>query len=180
MFNDEKKQMKQDSKEMLKKLQIQFDDERKKFRAEIEDLRSQIKNDENEAIIASLNERINELLTVYLPSKGDSTDEALANFINKFPEREQMKIMFLRESEGVYQFGSKRVYIKVDCNQVLVRVGGGFIHVKDFMQKFTPIELEKIQRRDALSRFKSKLQVQTFATFDAFSSVETLPITFEQ
>ena len=55
-----------------------------------------------------------------------------------------MKILFLRESEGVYQFGSKRVYIKVDCNQVLVRVGGGFINVKQFIDKFTPLEVEKI------------------------------------
>ena len=35
-------------------------------------------------------------------------------FVNKFPEREKLNIMFLRESEGVYRFGSKRVYIKIE------------------------------------------------------------------
>jgi hypothetical protein len=59
----------------------------------------------------------------------------LETFINKYPEREEMKIMFLRESEGVYQFGQKRVYIKVENgNQILVRVGGGFMHIDDFIK----------------------------------------------
>jgi hypothetical protein len=42
---------------------------------------------------------------VYIPKKADKTDEILSEFINKRPENEGLKIMFLRESEGVYQFG---------------------------------------------------------------------------
>ena len=42
--------------------------------------------------------------------------------------------MFLRESEGVYQFGQKRVYIKIEHgDQIHVRVGGGFMHIDDFI-----------------------------------------------
>ena len=42
--------------------------------------------------------------------------------------------MFLRESEGVYQFGQKRVYIKIGHgDEILVRVGGGFMHIEDFI-----------------------------------------------
>jgi len=38
--------------------------------------------------------------------------------------------MFLRESEGVYRFGSRRVQIKIEKgNSVLVRVGGGYMNV---------------------------------------------------
>ena len=49
-----------------------------------------------------------------------------------------MNIMFLRESEGVYQFGQKRVYIKVEAgNKLLVRVGGGFIGIDEFIQGYT-------------------------------------------
>lgn len=62
--------------------------------------------------------------------------------------------MFLRESEGVYQFGQKRVYIKVEQGgQILVRVGGGFMHIEEFIEQYTPSEVDKIQRRDVLSRF---------------------------
>ena len=42
---------------------------------------------------------------MYIPKKNDSLDIALGNFINKYPERNKMSIMFLRESEGVYRFG---------------------------------------------------------------------------
>jgi len=48
---------------------------------------------------------VDALLNYYIPKKGDEIDEALANFINTFPEREKIKIMFLREHEGVYTFG---------------------------------------------------------------------------
>jgi len=59
----------------------------------------------------------------------------LANHINAFPEKKMMKIMFLRESEGVYRFGQKRVNVKVEAgNQVLVRVGGGFLTVDEFIK----------------------------------------------
>ena len=51
---------------------------------------------------------------IYIAKKNDCIDVALSNFINKFPEREKMNILFLRESEGVYQFGQKRVYVKIE------------------------------------------------------------------
>jgi len=49
-----------------------------------------------------------------------------------------MNIMFLRESEGVYQFGQRRVYIKVEKgDKILVRVGGGFMNIQDFITQYT-------------------------------------------
>ncbi len=42
---------------------------------------------------------------IYIAHKTDKIDLLLGNFINKYPERKKMKIMFLRESEGVYRFG---------------------------------------------------------------------------
>ena len=38
----------------------------------------------------------------YVPVKGDQIDEKLAEYINNYPERSKLKIMFMRESEGVY------------------------------------------------------------------------------
>lgn len=59
--------------------------------------------------------------------------------------------MFIRESEGVYQFGQKRVYIKCEKGgQILVRIGGGFMHIEDFIDKYTPSEVDKIERKDVL------------------------------
>ena len=67
---------------------------------------------------------------IYIAKKHDKIDKALGDYLNTYPERNEMKIMFLRESEGVYQFGSKRVYVKVEKgNQILCRVGGGYMHI---------------------------------------------------
>jgi len=52
--------------------------------------------------------------SVYIPKREDDIDNTLATFVNGRPEDGQLKIMFLRESEGVYRFGSKRIYIKLD------------------------------------------------------------------
>ena len=65
-----------------------------------------------------------------------------------------MKIMFLRESEGVYQFGQRRVYIKVEKgDKILVRVGGGYMHIQEFINQYTQEESEKITRKDVLQKF---------------------------
>jgi len=62
--------------------------------------------------------------------------------------------MFLRETEGVYRFGQKRVYLKVEKgNKILVRVGGGFMGIEEFIHQYTNEESDKITRRDVLTRF---------------------------
>ena len=45
---------------------------------------------------------------------GGKNDKKLAEYINNYPDRQKLKIMFMRESEGVYSFGSKRVAVKVE------------------------------------------------------------------
>jgi hypothetical protein len=57
-------------------------------------------------------------IAVYIPAKEDAIDKKLAEFINNYPERQKLKIMFLRESEGVYQFGSRRVAVRVDKDKI--------------------------------------------------------------
>jgi hypothetical protein len=78
----------------------------------------------------------------------------LGNFLNRYPERKKMNIMFLRESEGVYQFGQKRVYIKVEKGEkIFVRVGGGFMYINDFINQYTLEETDKIARKDVFQKF---------------------------
>ena len=57
-------------------------------------------------------------IAVYIPAKDDAIDKKLAEFINNYPERQKLKIMVLRESEGVYQFGSRRVAVRVDKDKI--------------------------------------------------------------
>ncbi len=41
-------------------------------------------------------------IAVYIPVRDDAIDRRLAEYINNYPERSKLKIMFMRESEGVY------------------------------------------------------------------------------
>ena len=57
-------------------------------------------------------------IAVYIPVKDDAIDRKLAEYINNYPERAKLKIMFMRESEGIYQFGTKRVYVRVEKDKI--------------------------------------------------------------
>jgi hypothetical protein len=72
-------------------------------------------------------------VAVYIPVKDDLTDKQLAEYINNYPERSKLKIMFSRESEGVYEFGTRRVYVRVDKDRINVRVGGGYLSIDEFI-----------------------------------------------
>jgi len=76
---------------------------------------------------------------IYRANNVDNIDKVLGNVLNNFPERDELKILFLRESEGVYRFGQKRVYIKVEKgDSCLVRIGGGFMNIEEFIRIYTP------------------------------------------
>ena len=72
-------------------------------------------------------------IAVYIPVKGDVIDKKLAEYINNYPDRQKLKIMFMRESEGVYQFGTKRVYVKCVKDKIEIKVGGGFLSLDEFL-----------------------------------------------
>jgi hypothetical protein len=44
---------------------------------------------------------------------------------------------------SMYIFGSKRVYIKREHDRVICRVGGGYMSMDEFIEVYTPIELER-------------------------------------
>ena len=83
------------------------------------ELLKQLKDSEDE--IEGLKNYILELksrMAVYIPFTEDEVDVKLAEFINNYPERSKLKIMFLRESQGVYQFGSRRIAVKVERDKI--------------------------------------------------------------
>jgi len=87
---------------------------------------------ENEALKAYIID-LKARIAVYIPVKGDTTDLKLAEYINNYPDRTKLKIMFMRESQGVYEFGSKRIMVKVERDKIQIKVGGGFISIDEFL-----------------------------------------------
>ena len=108
------------------------------------------------AYIIDLKSRI----AVYIPVQNDAIDKKLAEYINNYPERQKLKIMFMRESEGIYQFGTKRVYVRVDHDRINIRVGGGFLSIDEFLDQYTPQELQRLERKDPLKRITERVAVQ--------------------
>jgi hypothetical protein len=98
-------------------------------------------------------------IAVYIPVKNDPIDKKLAEYINNYPDRKKLKIMFMRESTGVYEFGSKRVAVSVQRDKIQIKVGGGYLSIDEFLDQYTPSELDRLERRDPLKRFSEKVAV---------------------
>lgn len=62
---------------------------------------------------------------VYVPLQ-DEIDLRLGEFINTSSDPKKLTRMFLREGQGVYTFGTKRVFVKMENGKIFIRVGGGF------------------------------------------------------
>jgi DNA repair exonuclease SbcCD ATPase subunit len=99
-------------------------------------------------------------IAVYIPVDHDSVDKKLAEYINNYPERNRLKVMFLRESSGIYQFGTRKVYVKVEQGKIMIRVGGGYLSVDEFLDIYTPLEIEKLERKSPLKKMSESVAVQ--------------------
>ena len=115
-----------------------------------------------------------ECIALYIPVKSDPIDTKLAEYINNYPDRKKLKIMFMRESEGVYEFGSRKVMVKVERGKIQIKVGGGFLSIDEFLDQYTPAELDRLDRADPLRRFSEKVAVQKIVGDRC--GVETSPV----
>lgn len=50
--------------------------------------------------------------------------------------------------------------MRVDYDKINIRVGGGYLSIDEFLEVYTPQELEKLERKDPLKRFSEKVAVQ--------------------
>lgn len=86
----------------------------------------------------------------YVPVRGDFIDNQLANFLNSSPI--PIEIPFTRLEQGIYLFGTKRVVLRVENIGIVIRVGGGFIKIEEFINNQTVFEVGKIKERENRER----------------------------
>jgi Growth-Arrest-Specific Protein 2 Domain len=67
----------------------------------------------------------------YVPVKGDPVDEMMAMYINQCP----FFVPIERLSEGNYFLGAKKIFAKIMNNKLIIRVGGGFCVIDEFMKQ---------------------------------------------
>ena len=49
--------------------------------------------------------------------------------------------------------------MKVEKDNIKIRVGGGYLSIDEFLDQYTPVELEKLDRQDPVKRFSEKVAV---------------------
>jgi len=124
-------------------------------------LLQQLKESEQEA--EGLYELVSEMkqnISVYVPVRKDAIDKRLAEFINNYPDKHKLKVLFMRESEGIYSFRSKRVAIRVEQEKINIRVGGGYLSIDEFLEQYTPIEVQKMERKDPFKKANERQLIQ--------------------
>ena len=78
----------------------------------------------------------------YKAVKGDPVDEMIGNWINS----NEWLIEIHRLGGGFYMFGDKKIYAKIVNGKLIIRVGGGFMNIDEFMKFYGMVELTKQQR----------------------------------
>ena len=79
--------------------------------------------------------------------------------MNNYPDKRKIKIMFIRQGQGVYLFGSQLVNVKCERNNLQVKIGGGYQPISEFLDANTPKELEKFECKDPLKRLGDHLSI---------------------
>ena len=92
----------------------------------------------------------------YVPVKGDFIDNQLANFLNSMAA--PCEVPFTRLEPGIYLFGSKRVVLRVENIGIVIRVGGGFIKLEDYISNQSVFEVGRMRIKEAKEQeYKQKL-----------------------
>lgn len=82
---------------------------------------------------------------VYTPVPEDIIDQAVADYFNS---RDDVLIVpFVRETYGVYLYGSKKVMVSIERGKLIVKVGGGFLPIEVFIDNYTDVELDKFENK---------------------------------
>eukprot|EP00347_Sterkiella_histriomuscorum_P021445 403333951 len=75
----------------------------------------------------------------YIPVKGDPIDEMMAKYLNDCPYYVPVK----RLGDGQYMYGSKKIFAKIMNGKLIIRVGGGYMLIDEFLKNYAETEKEK-------------------------------------
>ena len=78
----------------------------------------------------------------FVPVKGDDIDALLAEAMNQF----ECDIPLTRLGGGFYLFGTKKIFAKIMNGRLVVRVGGGYMVIDEFLATYSDMELIRINK----------------------------------
>ena len=80
---------------------------------------------------------------MYVAKKGDDLDAALERELTGF----KLKFPIKKYDGGYYIFGTKKIFIKVLLERLVVRVGTGFLPFQEFMNSYYDREVETVFKK---------------------------------
>mmetsp|Transcript_5029 Transcript_5029/g.4263 ORF Transcript_5029/g.4263 Transcript_5029/m.4263 type:complete len:249 (-) Transcript_5029:31-777(-) len=81
-----------------------------------------------------------EIETHYKAVKGDEVDEMLAQYMQDCP------VPVKRLGNGFYLFGTRKIFAKIMNNKLVVRVGGGYMFISEFIANYSDPEIKKLTK----------------------------------
>lgn len=81
---------------------------------------------------------------LYSAMKGDLVDELLAKYINMT----KCPVPIKRLGNGYYLFGTKKIFAKIMNGKLVIRVGGGFMTIEEFIANYSDTEMMKIRNSE--------------------------------
>ncbi len=109
---------------MLEQMQAELVDLEESKRREIEERRRRME----EELLA----RMNQPRKKYMAVKGDAIDEMMAMHINSC----NYYVPVERLQEGHYMWGPKKIFAKIMNGKLIIRVGGGFMLIDEFLKHY--------------------------------------------
>ena len=76
--------------------------------------------------------------------KGDMLDELLGNYVNETG----CPVPIKRLGNGFYMFGSRKIFAKVLNGRLVIRVGGGYMVIEEFISSYAEGELRKAKAKE--------------------------------
>ena len=92
---------------------------------------------------------------LYKAVVGDLVDELFADYINRLGCPVPVK----RTGQNNYMFGTKKISAKIINGRLVIRVGGGYMGIEEFMMYYGQQELLKIQKEEAAIAITSDLSL---------------------
>jgi hypothetical protein len=107
----------------------------------IDDLKAQIKDKDKKIKELEMKCKGVKKPIKFKPIKGDEIDQMLADFLASF----DCSVPIKKIGDGYYMFGTRKIYAKIMNGKLVIRVGGGYMIIEEFIATYADQELAKMQ-----------------------------------
>jgi hypothetical protein len=109
---------------------------------EIEEMEALLKDKDKIIEIMNMKIRDKQKRPVFQLPKGDLLDQMLSHYINQA----NCPVPIRKIGNGFYLFGTKKIYAKILNGKLVIRVGGGFMVIEEFIATYAEAEMNKINK----------------------------------